>query len=629
MRKLLATLLIFQQTAFAGLPPTTMQGQTDTSAKVKFQVQAPHNQVTDLGGVKGLIETGNSNILPNPGFEASTVGWTASGGATATANSTAKGTGAQGYDWDSNSASQTLVSATIVIPNGMLSNNGLLSCAIKTVSGTATHTMTVDDGTNNIVSPVTITSSTNGFVRTSVNFIYPSSGSIRVKFTSVAANEPEIYIDDCFLGDAVNIGTVAQAKLIGTVKITGCAGQWGNASTTFANFATQASCSYAVTGEALAPTTNVPGIRFASLAPGEYKIEYEGSFATPQNFDMFLRFSDGTNVTREESNAGDYSGTNTRYQFPNFSGSIGYTSPQSNVTFQVQAKVTAGTGYIRGTTAYPGVIRVYYYPSSSQQAIAMQNADYDWTSYTPTLNGFTASAIDCMHSRVSTQLRVKCKITKATHSAAEMRVGFPSGLTSADSTKIATIQVAPNSHGLISNANTVANAYLYPVLVEPSVTYFTFGIQGTGNQGLVKQNANNVYGATDIINFYAEVPISTWSVNQRAPILVGSVTSNSSGALRIEYLKILATCTSSPCTIAEQSGSWATSVTRSGTGQYTVNFPVGTFSTAPTCTATTQQTNNGQLIMINTTTTTTVPIVSQVGGGISDTSFYLICIGPR
>src|SRR5262245_59122411 len=95
------------------------------------------------------------NILTNPGFENGPYGWTASGGATKTVNGTAKQEGNFGYDWDSNSASQTLQSASITIPAGLKGKNGLAFCSIQTVSGTATHTFTVNDGTNDIASAQT------------------------------------------------------------------------------------------------------------------------------------------------------------------------------------------------------------------------------------------------------------------------------------------------------------------------------------------------------------------------------------------------------------------------------------------------------------------------------------------
>ena len=75
-----------------------------------------------------------------------------------------------------------------------------------------------------------------------------------------------------------------------------------------------------------------------------------------------------------------------------------------------------------------------------------------------------------------------------------------------------------------------------------------------------------------------------------APVLVGSITSQATGALRFEFLQFgggasggLATssCTSTPCTVANQSGSWISSVTRGSTGVYTATVASGIFSSPP------------------------------------------------
>lgn len=63
---------------------------------------------------------------------------------------------------------------------------------------------------------------------------------------------------------------------------------------------------------------------------------------------------------------------------------------------------------------------------------------------------------------------------------------------------------------------------------------------------------------------------------------------NTTGSkVRIEFFRMgdstdNTACDSSPCTIYSQSGA-ISSVTRSGTGNYTVNFTSGMFSAAPAC----------------------------------------------
>ena len=77
------------------------------------------------------------NKLVNPGFENGKYGWTASGGATAAANATAKGEGTFGYEWNSNGAAQTLLSTAYTIEAQLKGKNGLAYCGFIVPSGAA------------------------------------------------------------------------------------------------------------------------------------------------------------------------------------------------------------------------------------------------------------------------------------------------------------------------------------------------------------------------------------------------------------------------------------------------------------------------------------------------------------
>ena len=91
-------------------------------------------------------------------------------------------------------------------------------------------------------------------------------------------------------------------------------------------------------------------------------------------------------------------------------------------------------------------------------------------------------------------------------------------------------------------------------------------------------------------------------------------------------------CTTSSCTIFRQSGSWVSTVTRSSTGVYNINFTTGTFSGIPSC----------GIVNIGNGTFTMVGIIGglSANGGVittsdsatevtKDTWFDIICQGPR
>lgn len=89
------------------------------------------------------------------------------------------------------------------------------------------------------------------------------------------------------------------------------------------------------------------------------------------------------------------------------------------------------------------------------------------------------------------------------------------------------------------------------------------------------------------------VPSIEWSIfaldqGFPAPILLGSVTSKSTNAVGFESVTFggategTNNCTGSPCTMYRNSGG-ISSVTRSATGIYVINFASGAFSAAPSC----------------------------------------------
>lgn len=615
MRKLIALLLISTQ-AFAGLPPTTTKGQSDSSAKVKFQFQAPHNQFTNLGGVKTLIETGNNNILPDPGFESSVSGWTASGGATATSNSTAKGTGALGYDWDSNSASQTLQSSSVTIPAGLQGKNGIASCQIKTVSGTATHTFTVNDGTNDIVTPITIQTSTTSFAGQNegnkINFVFPTSGTIRIKLASVNANEPEIYLDDCSikLADNVYDAPLVTAWTAYTPTIT-------NAGTT-----TSVSFFYARQGNDLLIKGNfTTGTVPASLV----------KISLPSGLSIDTAKIATNNTTGA---AGPVSGkwtgnTNANHFGPIVTATATDASAiyfgsgvNSSALFQFNAvSIFSNTEIVSLEASVPIL------GWSSVSAVSADQTDYDWTSYTPTFTGFgTPSSIECQHSRVSANLLLKCKFLSGTPTGVEARISLPNSLTSADTTKI------PSIYNCGKNVYSQTAATDGTILCEPSVQYITFGQQSGSFGGLTKLTGTNAIGGTNTMSLTASIPIQGWSSNQRAPTLVGSVTSDSASAMKLTNINTTTACSTGTCATANNDG--FSSCTFVSTGIYDCSFS-SSYGSIPFCQSGGTDTWGGNApvcgVDIASTLVSKARVICRTSGAntVQNAAFTLFCKGPR
>mgnify|MGYP007071575286 CR=1 FL=1 len=130
----------------------------------------------------------------------------------------------------------------------------------------------------------------------------------------------------------------------------------------------------------------------------------------------------------------------------------------------------------------------------------------DWTSYTPTYNGFgTPTSVSMWWRRVGGNIELQGKFTTGTVAASEARVSFPSGITSDNTTRIPTIQSV--GHWFEANPTVVPGA----ILIEPSVTYVTFGSGSSGNNSFGKLNGSTVAANTEVVGLFCSVPVAGWS----------------------------------------------------------------------------------------------------------------------
>lgn len=265
-----------------------------------------------------------------------------------------------------------------------------------------------------------------------------------------------------------------------------------------------------------------------------------------------------------------------------------------------------------------------------QPAITPNQWNYGRTAYTPTFTGFgTPTNVECFHSRDGAELVLDCKFTSGTSTAVEARVSFPNSLVSADTTRIPSISRAGGA------LRSVAVAATYNVLKEPSVSYITFGELSSSSGGLTKINGNGFVNSGGIVSFNARIPIQGWTENQNAPQLIGSVTSNSSGALIEETCRINNNGSASfPNTW--DCGHWLSSPTRSALGRVTATIKSGTFSADPNCTCSvirgTAGVGSGGACNFHTTTSKTLldyRTAENTDATYLDLDTFIRCTGPR
>lgn len=122
-----------------------------------------------------------------------------------------------------------------------------------------------------------------------------------------------------------------------------------------------------------------------------------------------------------------------------------------------------------------------------------------------------------------------------------------------------------------------------------------------------------------------------WSIHSFGSYIPYAVTSGGN-KFRIEEAWVAGVCTSTPCTIGGQSGSWLSSISRSATGMYAANINAGIFSVAPACiVGAMASTSTRCQVITNTPSTSSVSIYCQNPSLLADkdSGFNLICMGSR
>lgn len=334
----------------------------------------------------------HQNVLKNPGME-SAGGW--SSAASSPTYSPTSAFGNYSLSWNALASGNTLLSDLVTIPRGAYGKNGAFFCSFRTASGTSALTLTVTNGTDNLVDPISVISDPI-YQKVGGTFVFPVSGSVQLKI-SATQNEPAVNIDDCYLGlaDGTYLTDVSQASLYGTITYPGTAScVWSTTSTTYANFGADTDCGTAVaTGAASLPGTKIPGITFASLPPGNYYFVAQGGIYTSisTTHSGFYRFSDGTNTSGDSLTYG----AGSAVTFPNITGWIKYDTAQTNVTIQVQGHIESGaTGAVNIYAVQPSFeIQVYRFPTASETAYRPDMTAMSWSGYHGTGCGWSAFGV--------------------------------------------------------------------------------------------------------------------------------------------------------------------------------------------------------------------------------------------
>ena len=320
----------------------------------------------------------------NPGAENGKAGWTVSSGSfSASTSSPLEGNAS--FVWDATAASQTFTSAAVTIPEGWKGQPGVVSCRFQCASGICQHTLTAYDGTSNLVNPVQITSATTGAPRTSVNFVFPTSGTVAARTTS-SQDEPSLKQDSCIIGLAsdINLSQINQATKVGSLQWSATANcQWFATSGSYANFANDTDCDdNARTALGIVSDGSAglrPALTLTSAPAGDYMVVIDGSIgqaasgATTSVGDTWRLFDGSTQYGIDIAHTITAASASLNTQVPNlvfnFNLSATFTG---TLDLQCKASGTNGRCTIDGISA-PLKFTVYRFPASSDTIYAAAN----------------------------------------------------------------------------------------------------------------------------------------------------------------------------------------------------------------------------------------------------------------
>lgn len=605
-----------------------------------FAVDVPERQELD-----------SINLLAkkNPGFENGKTNWTASSAPTFTLASSGGNLfspGARTAVFDASAAGQTLCSA--LVPVGSFQN---AAAGIYTKTTATDYKLQVRDGSAVVLSEVTIAAS-SVFLKSGLTLLMPSSGTIRVCLVS-QSNAAAIASDNAFLGESKTI-QLSQASHFGGIKITDGSGAdctWNTTSGSFADYAVATGCNYAVTGNAVAPSTQLPAIKFESMPEGEYYFVGKGTFrcsrAGGDTADCQMQFHDGTSGLDVQGQYGAGLGlTSSHSGNGQILGHLSLSSASGPKTIALQARlVAASLQFISPVGDEDLKIDVYYFPSHSRTAATFATTAMSWAGYDTGTTALTSITEDDFPGGPSTLTELSNR-NMGTVSASATGKGITWTPSEIGKWKVCasghvntSAATASGSVVLTNSSNThLGTEQLFSQQVAGGSTPYhrcaTVDIASAGTPYTVKLRGYVNSGSLDA-SASTDWTIENLDQGKNAPVILGGVVTPSAGVMNIASVSFAgnlagtAVCNSDPCVLRQANG--ITAVNWASGANYTIHFAPGTFSAPPICTFTSLDLVSA-IIATETIRPTTLQVdmsTFNAAGAQADDGANVICIGPK
>ena len=206
-------------------------------------------------------------------------------------------------------------------------------------------------------------------------------------------------------------------------------------------------------------------------------------------------------------------------------------------------------------------------------------ASSEFETYTPTYQGITTSTDEFFWRQEGDSVRIKGYFVTSGSSASELQIGLPSGLT-IDSVKVPSTTVV----GQTAESNTGDDEFF--ILATGGDAFLNVGYRASGQAlAFTPQTGSFLYGSGRTVSFDVLVPIAGWS-NVRQGVTVKNTTSSDIASENRFEGEVAANGTE----VKDNLGFFT--VTKDGTGEYTVSYDNGRFTVPPIVTATASRSNN-------------------------------------
>lgn len=604
--------IISQAWAVPSLPPTTTKGVNDTVTQTTFNIRVPNSTKTSLGGTTALLETGNYNLLVNPSFEYSGTGnfyngWTANTtNATPTKNTTGNEDGLQSFGdvfiagtFSADMISQTITPVQSFVGVNMEATMFIQTSTLFSASGhTLSYCLDIAGANYQCVS---IVDRGTAWQQYTINFPGAAASTaykIYVKDVASSGTTLVLSYDNAYLGPARNIASgippntfTAQISSTGVISSQSPSGWLSSCSTgtgtincvpTAGNFSVAPNC---------IPAPNTAG-------GSGYSVGYVTSSATASSLPFALTSGGST------SNA--FGIIISCQKAPN---DFVQNAITPNLLPQYWSGYMTGTGWTSTSTS--GYVDMA--AGSSISVVTNQSRNMTCTAASGSLPGITCTP----------------NVTGIYYACAS----FPSSSSSAASVfarlleSVSNVKVNDGNYGDVA-ANSSLPFGLCGLFTTTAGTAFTLKIQSYSSAGTTTLKTTSA-------SFPLSFTVAQWSGGVTAPWLLGSVTSNATGALRVEDLVFggsgasltsRVACTTSTCTTVYNTGAYGV-VTRTGTGAYSI--PTTAFPNGAECNCNTSQTSAYTSCGIVSVSSSAIVIGSGVPGTATDDQIHLTCRGPR